>query len=361
MIRDLTLVLKNERMSKKGSCLSATEVAAFPIRLIPSSQLEHSVSHIDEDSAEFKAVFDLLTSYTGLMITLHRQKSTAEVEYVHQPTFRFLKDISNALLPEEYINEMEFCEKAPEKSISIKYSTELEIQGKFLDISGEADFCMKFCEVPLFVLEAKNLLETCDTPKEKAEVLVETKGFAEEFCKKMTAAPLEFPGLLVSGKLFVFVRRNVAEDGEAVYLLSKPIATFDGSYSIHEGNMKLVSREIVCMFRTIRGLIQAVTQKNQEPRFGRVGELMVSTFDDDRNSDGKGDKENNDNDGQGEHGNKNQGTGHSSGRSSFQTSSNTTKGSGWDASQRCSITGTKKAFTLTERNLQKHDQRFFFM
>ena len=62
LLRELTLGLKNERKLKKGSCLSATEVAAFTIRSIPSSQLEPAVSHIDE---EFKVVFDLLTSCTG--------------------------------------------------------------------------------------------------------------------------------------------------------------------------------------------------------------------------------------------------------------------------------------------------------
>jgi hypothetical protein len=65
LLRELTLRLKNERKLKKGSCFSATEVVAFNIRSIPSSQLEPAVSHIDEGSAEFKVVFDLLTSRTG--------------------------------------------------------------------------------------------------------------------------------------------------------------------------------------------------------------------------------------------------------------------------------------------------------
>ena len=75
---------------------------------------------------------------------------------------------------------------------------------------------------------------------------------------------------------------------------------------------------------------------------------MVSTFDTDRNSDGKGDNENNDNDGQdghgkgGEYGNKKQGTEVVGRRSPFQTSSKTTTGGGRDTSQRCSISGPKK-------------------
>ena len=175
--------------------------------------------------------------------------------------------------------------------------------------------------------------------------------------------------LLVSGKYFVVVRRNVAEDGNVVYLLSRPIETFNDSYSIHLGNMKLVSKEIVSMFGTIRSLIQAVNQKNAEPRRG--GGVVVSTFDGDNNSDRKRNKENDndddDDDGQtghdkeGEHGNKKRRAEHSRGKSSFQTT--TTGDNGGDATKRSSysITTSIKAPLLTERNLQKHDQRLFFL
>jgi len=370
LLTDVKLQLQQKRISKRGSCLGATEVAAFPIRSILSSQLEDQVSHINEDSPEFKIVFKLLSSYTTRMMTLHRQNNTAEVEYVHQPTFQLMKDIYSKLLA-DYIQGIAFCEKAPDNSISIRYSTELDLKGKYLYVNGEADLCLRFCEVPVFVLEVKKLSATCDLPIEKGEVLAETKGFAEEFCTIMDAAPLEFPSLLVSGKYFVFVRRNVSEDGNAVYLLSRPIEMFDGSYSIHSGNMTLVSKEIVSMFGTIRSLIRAVNQKNAEPRRG--GGVVVSTFDGDNNSDRKRNKENDNDDddhnddGQtghdkkGEHGNKKRRAEHSRGKSSFQTT--TTGDNGGDATKRssCSITTSIKAPLLTERNLQKHDQRLFFL
>eukprot|EP01035_Chromulina_nebulosa_P024713 gene24713-32190_t len=319
----------------------AQEVAAFPFRSILSSQLEGLVSHIHEDSPDFKIVFDLLTSYTSRMMTLHQQNNTAEVEYVQQPTFQLMTDISASLLA-DYIEGIYIsCRKASDTPISLRYSRELDLKGKYLDINGEADLCIKYCEVPVFVLEVQTLSATCDSPIEKGEVLAESKGFAEEFCTKMHAAPLDFPSLLVSGKCFVFVRRIVAENGNAVYLLSRPIETFNDSYSTHLRNLKLVSKEIVRIFGTIKGLIQEVRQMNVEDRHG--GGVVVSTFDDDHDFDRKGIK----------------GSKHSSGKSSFQTTATT--GNGGDATKRRYITTSIKAPLLTERNLQKHDQRLFFM
>jgi hypothetical protein len=90
-----------------------------------------------------------------------------------------------------------------------------------MDIKGEADLCMRFFEVPGFVLEVMALSATCDSPFEREEVLTETKGFAEEFCTKMNAAPLEFQSLLACiWQMFFICPKIVAEDGNAVYLMS---------------------------------------------------------------------------------------------------------------------------------------------
>ena len=353
LLNEVNMNLRKQRKTKTGSCLSATEVEAFPVRSIPTAQMEHLLSHIHEDGHDFKVVFNLVCDFTSHMMTLYRANTVKELEYVHKPTFQLVKDVFSILIP-DYVQDMKFYEKGPGTSIPIEYRTELDVKDSSLEIKGETDLCMRFCEVPLFVLEAKSLLMTFDTPIEKGEVLAETKGFAEQYSVKMAAAAMEFPSLLVSGKVFVFVRRVVTKDEEVVYLMSRPIETFSNGNAMHLENIKLVSKEIVNMVETIRRLIQAVLQRNLEQISGRV---MA-----DRDSDGKGDKENNDkdrdhtnNDNEDERGEpNNQRLGHSKGRS-LSTNFTTTTVNGKEYST------TTKNSLLTVRNLQKHNQRLLFI
>ena len=365
---------QNQRKAKAGSCLSAADVAAFPTRTMPRSQLEHALSSIREDDPDFKAVFALVHAYTTTMMALHQAGMTDELEFVQNPTFQLVKDLSAALLP-EFITDLEFSYKSRDTTtttttsttttststtttstttttIPIRYSTQLDcIDTTSLEINGETDLCIRFCYVPVFVLEVKDLTMTCDTPEETGEVLAETKGFAEDYAWRMTVPPLKFPSLLISGKVFVFVRRIVADKNkEAVYLLCKPIETFCNDdddyhhrYSLLEENIKLVSKEIVSMFENIRSLILAVVQKNLEQySLSRWRCVAVSGNKEDEGGEvvGGGDQR------PGHHHSKNK---------SLPTP---------NASSTDSCGGTTKISTnqslLTVRNLQKHTQRLLY-
>lgn len=149
----------------------------------PTAQIEHLLSHIHEDGHDFKVVFNMLCDFTSHMMTLYRANTVKELEYVHKPTFQLVKDVFSTLIP-DYIQDMKFYEKDPGTSRSL------------------------YAILRSSAVRSRSQ-ESCDTPSEKGNVLAETKGFAEQYSVKMAAAAMEFSSLLVSGKVFVFVRRVV--------------------------------------------------------------------------------------------------------------------------------------------------------
>ena len=213
LLRELTLRLKNERKLKKGSYLSATEVAAFTIRSIPSSQLEPAVSHIDEGSAEFKVVFDLLTSCTGRILSTEidsRGWSTC----INQPT-SFWKTFL-MLFFQNTSKTWSFVKRLP-KTPSLSNALK---NWKYKAIFWTWGFVRSW-----FLQEVLwgSIVRFWSEEPLRGEWYTQWRsrkfcGDQKSFVKKMVAAPLEFPSLLVFGNLFVFVQRIVSKDGERSFV-----------------------------------------------------------------------------------------------------------------------------------------------
>jgi hypothetical protein len=243
--------------SKNGSSLNTECVTCFGAVLIPKQHIQKSTD------IHFDAVRQLILEFTSTMHDLYKEGKVAEVMCVQPISFKLFKDMSLIVLS-EYKHNLRFENKASCHA-DTEYSTTLNPPGKIINISGETDGTMLYCDIPIKTWEDKELKALINLkPKEVGQPLAEIRGMGEIFKTRVGVHAPKFCGVLTTGLTWTMSFRTYL-DGQVNYGRTELINTWnEQEKSPDTEGIDIVTSLLMTSLRSAEVLIKIINERNKK-------------------------------------------------------------------------------------------------
>jgi hypothetical protein len=185
---------------------------------------------------------ELLEKYSIQMRNQKMCNQIDEVRHVQPLSRNLIRDLFKVIIPDQY-NDLVFV--FGEKP-NTKYHTSIQLDAnEWVDVSGKSDISVYYLNVCIFVWEDNRLDSILNTPKEKCQITVEVKGFAEDFKSSIGVEAPRFCGVETSGLVWSFCTRYFRNGN------NHSSCIFSQEYRIYSLSFTFVNASTVCTYTYI--------------------------------------------------------------------------------------------------------------